>query len=104
MGEKNGIILRSKAQWVEEGQKKTKYFLNLEKRNYNKKTYKKWIDDKGKEIIDQKEILKEQHNFYEKLYTTKIIGKETKFGDNDPSILTLEKYEREPCDYSFTIE
>ena len=31
-----GIILRSKAKWVEEGEKNTKYFLNLEKRNQNK--------------------------------------------------------------------
>ena len=32
----NGIILRSKAQWVEEGEKNTKYFINLEKRNYDR--------------------------------------------------------------------
>ena len=32
-----GIITRSMAKWVEEGEKNTKYFLNLEKRNfYNK--------------------------------------------------------------------
>ena len=35
----NGIILRSKAKWVEEGEKNTKYFLNLEK-NYNSKCIK----------------------------------------------------------------
>ena len=28
-----GLILRSKARWVECGEKSTKYFLNLEKRN-----------------------------------------------------------------------
>ena len=32
----NGTILRSKAKFVEEGEKNTKYFLNLEKRNYKK--------------------------------------------------------------------
>ena len=30
----NGLILRSKAQWVEFGEKNSKYFLNLTKRNY----------------------------------------------------------------------
>ena len=32
-----GAILRSKADWLEYGSKPTKYFLNLEKVNYNKK-------------------------------------------------------------------
>ena len=29
----DGIILRSRATWHEKGEKSTKYFLNLEKRN-----------------------------------------------------------------------
>ena len=28
-----GIIIRARAQWCEHGEKSTKYFLNLEKRN-----------------------------------------------------------------------
>jgi exonuclease III len=32
-----GAIIRSKTMWYEEGEKPTKYFLNLEKRNFNKK-------------------------------------------------------------------
>ena len=39
----NGSIIRSKAIWVEEGEKNTKYFLNLEKRNYNIHHIKKLI-------------------------------------------------------------
>ena len=35
----NGIILPSKAQWVEEGEKNTKHFINLEKRNYDQKIH-----------------------------------------------------------------
>ena len=31
-----GVILRSKAKWYEEGEKSTKYFLHLEKMNYTK--------------------------------------------------------------------
>ena len=39
-----GILIRSKARWYmnyEEGEKNTKYFLNLEKRNYSNKTISK---------------------------------------------------------------
>ena len=34
----NAAIFRSKCRWVEKGERPTKYFLNLERRNYNKKT------------------------------------------------------------------
>ena len=36
-----GIIMRSKVKWVEEGESGTKYFFNLEKRNAVKKTITK---------------------------------------------------------------
>lgn len=32
-------MFRSKVKWVEQGEKPTKYFFNLEKRNYEKKNY-----------------------------------------------------------------
>ena len=38
--EKDGIIVRSKAKNTEDVEKSSKYFLNLEKRNYNKKDMK----------------------------------------------------------------
>ena len=34
-----GAILRSKSRWHNEGEKNTKYFLNLEKRHFNKKNH-----------------------------------------------------------------
>ena len=34
----NAAIFRSKCRWVEKGERPTKYFFNLERRNYNKKT------------------------------------------------------------------
>ena len=36
-----GIIIRAQARWYEHGQKSTKYFLNLEKRNNIKKHMRK---------------------------------------------------------------
>ena len=32
-----GAIFRSKIRWIEKGEKPTRYFFNLEKRNYHKK-------------------------------------------------------------------
>ena len=36
----NGAILRSKTRWHEEGEKSTKYFMSLEKRNQSSKCIK----------------------------------------------------------------
>ena len=40
-----GVIIKSKARWVEEGEKSTSYFLRLEKHNYckNKTTHHKTL-------------------------------------------------------------
>ena len=63
-----GTIIRSKALWVDEGEKPTKYFCNLESRNYVNKTIQK-LELEGKGIItNQKEILSEVQHFYQNLY------------------------------------
>lgn len=51
-----GIILRSKCKWYEEGEKSTKYFLSLETRNKAKTCVKKVIS-KNSEITDSRSIL-----------------------------------------------
>ena len=54
--------------WVEEGEKNSKFFLNLEKRNYiNKLITQLEIDNKL--VTDQNEILLAQRNFYKNLYS-----------------------------------
>ena len=45
-----GVLLRSKARWVAEGEKISKYFCNLEKSHYVSKQMIKLIDVKGEEI------------------------------------------------------
>lgn len=66
-----GTILRSKARWFEEGERNSKYFLNLEKRNRAQKYITKLKTSPDKVITDASEILKEEKKFYEKLYTSK---------------------------------
>ena len=63
-----GIILRSKVQWTEEGEKNTSYFLRLEKNNYCNKLITKLNVDENI-ITDPKEILEEGRKFYHTLYS-----------------------------------
>ena len=55
-----GAIFRSKARWVREGEKCSKYFFALEKRNYSAKTMYQIKRSDGTIITQQKCILLEQ--------------------------------------------
>lgn len=63
-----GVMLRSRARWVAEGEKITKYFCSLEKRNYTSKQILKLTKSDGLITTDSKEIAQEVNKFYEGLY------------------------------------
>ena len=65
-----GTILRSKVRWVKQGEKPTKYFFNLEKRNLNRKVITEIKREDGKTVVEEHEILKEIESFYSKLYAS----------------------------------
>ena len=50
-------------------EKPTKYFLNLEKSRYNKKTILRLKSKEGKIVNEEKDIQRELSDFYKKLYT-----------------------------------
>ena len=62
-----GAIIRSKARWVEYGEKNTRYFSNLEKRRGEKKNINKLKLNDGTETEDQEVILKGEEKFYRSL-------------------------------------
>ena len=65
-------IFRSKVKWVEEGEKPTKYFFNLEKRNYEKKIITQLKISDGEIISDIKQINKEIEEYYKSFLTSKV--------------------------------
>ena len=67
-----GLLLRSRANFHENGEKCSKYFCSLEKKNYVNKTITELIDENGKHISNQNDILNAQENFYRKLYGSKL--------------------------------
>ena len=66
-----GIRVRSKCQWYEEGEKSTKFFLNLEKNNNVRSQIKKVLVNTY-EISDQKNILHEIKVHFENLFSKKL--------------------------------
>ena len=66
-----GACLRSKARWFEWGERSSKYFLNLEKRNYHNKYINKLKKDDSSTITDPTLILNEQQRFFQTLLAHK---------------------------------
>ena len=74
-----GAILRSKTRWYNEGEKNTKYFLNLEKRHFKQGTIStiKTIDQEF--VTSDEKILIEYVSFYKNFFSSK----STRYDQND---------------------
>ena len=63
-----GIIMHSKSNWYEFGEKSSKYFLNLEKRSKAKLHVRTIITENNSEISEPQAILLRIKDFYSTLY------------------------------------
>ena len=102
----NGIILRSCATWYEKGEKSTKYFLNLEKRNKTKSHVRKLISPDGSEETDPKNILANIKSFYSELYTKHSVKAEKEIFDYlyDLNIAKLSHEVKTSCEGKLTVK
>lgn len=62
-----GVMLRSHAIWLEEGETSTKYFLSLEKRNYKNKRIDKLVIN-NITLTDIETIIQEEKKYLKSLY------------------------------------
>ena len=102
-----GVIIRSKAQWVEEGEKNTSYFLRLEKHNYCNKLITKL--KVGENLItDPIQILDEGQNFYQNLYSENVGHDESHMREigntftNTDSLPKINAIQQEHCERLMT--
>ena len=65
----SGVIVRSKELWVEQGEKPTKYFSNLEKKRQQKKEMTELISSSGVLLLNSEDIENEMNNFYKNLFS-----------------------------------
>ena len=66
-----GYQIRAKAKHIEQNEKRSNYFLSLQKRNANIKNIVRLKLEVNREIIDKTEILEELSSFYKTLYQGK---------------------------------
>ena len=92
-----GQIVRSKAVWAEQGERSSKYFLNLQKHNQELKNITSITNDSNELITCNKGILNELYSFYSNLYKEKSVSSFENFNDfkskcklNDVDMKSLE--------------
>ena len=79
----HGAIVRSKIDWIEKGEKSTRFFFDMEKYNYNKKHIRKLKVDSNTTITNSNTITNETVRFYEQLYASSMV-----LNDNDHVFFT----------------
>ncbi|KAL9955689.1 hypothetical protein ACROYT_G037047 [Oculina patagonica] len=99
-------IFRSKCRWVEKGERPTKYFFNLEKRNYNRKTITELQTSDNVTIKEEVKILQQIEKFYEDLYSSKTTVTQEAFDEfiREIEIPELSNEEQEQMEGIFTLE
>jgi len=65
--------VRSRARWYEHGERNSKYFYNLEKRNQKKKHITSLVNNGGDKITNPMDILEEEERFFKEIYTSRIM-------------------------------
>lgn len=65
-----GAALPSRIKWLEDGERSTSFFLNLEKLRQVKKVMQKIPTNDGVFITEHDSIMREQVRFYSNLYTS----------------------------------
>ena len=68
-----GKFIRSRANWIDLGEKPSNYFCHLESRNFVSKNMPNLIKDDGLETTNTQEVVNETKSFYEKLYSARDI-------------------------------
>ena len=76
-----GIITRARLQWVEEGERSSKYFLGLEKCSAKKRSVTNLVTDEGASLTSQLDISRHVVDFYRKLFSSR-----------DPHMTDIQQY------------
>ena len=100
----SGVIVRSKELWVEQDEKPTKYFFNLEKKRQQKKEMTELNSSTGVLLSDSKDIRKEINNFYQDLFTEEEVDMEAQNWLLDQLSMSLNGQEQTSCEGLLTVE
>ena len=101
-----GANSRSKCRWVEHGERATKYFFNLEKRNYNRKSLNGIKMENEETTTDGCQILSTIEKYYSDLYSSNVSEPHGKFKNfvNNLEMPQLDGREKDDLEGLLTYE
>ena len=101
--EAEGAKIRSRAKWIEEGEKPTRYFFRLEQQRAEKNSFDSVVDTDGSEKTSQADIERVFVNFYRDLYAKdNSIDMQIQTDLIDSLEFSLNDIERASCEGLFT--
>ena len=100
--EAEGAKIRSRAQWLEEGEKPSRFFFRLEQKRAVKNSFESLLDENGVEKTSLSDIELILVNFYKDLYTKDSLDMQIQTELIDDLELSLTDLERDKCEGLFT--
>ena len=102
--EAEGAKIRSKVQWLEEGEKPTRFFFRLEQKRAEKNTFESLVDKDGVEKFSQEDLEPILVDFYTSLFSKDTLDMQIQTALIDDLELSLTDSDRERCEGLFTKE
>lgn len=99
-----GILIRSRAEWLEDGERPTRYFFQLQSSNAKKNHVSSIYDSSGVEVFSQEEIEQAHVDFYSSLFSNEPID----FDSQDDLLSSLSRqllpHQSSLCEGAMTID
>ena len=101
-----GHQVRSRAELTANWEKPSKFFLNLEKKNYLNKTISELLDENDSKVTQPENFLEMQYTFYQDLFSSKktIPLNDSAFSSLLGNLPTLDEFTMLSLDDPFTIK
>ena len=97
-----GAKVRSRARWIEEGEKPTRFFFRLERKRAEKNIFKSLFNESGEEKFSRDDIELVLVDFYKALFSKDSLNMQIQTQIIDDLDLSLSDLEREQCEGLFT--
>lgn len=98
-----GAVVRSRAQYVVDGEKNTAFFLGLERRMQERSFLTELLNERGERVTDLEGILNTVHSFYKGLFTSGGVDEVSMRRVLEAVEARVSTEDAEMCDADFTL-